>query len=148
MVLVQQQERRVATRSARPVGSRDKPPPRVPQRINGVRIRSVIRVAILAFGAVLVSIILAGIAVWWLAGSTGQLSAIEGFVADALGMQSFELPSSAILLGWIAFAAFASMIATIVVTLLALVYNRVADLVGGIEIETTPLRPVASQHGA
>lgn len=148
MVLVRDQERPVRPRKSdrRDVPRMTRAPVR--QQIHSIRIRSVLRVSMLLFAAVLTSLVLAGVVVWWMARVSGQLGALETFLADALGLEAFQLPGRLIFLGWTALAAFASMVGTALVMLLALVYNRVAELLGGIEIDSTlrPLRP--HQHQA
>lgn len=121
-------------------------PERHRQRVDRIRIRPLLRVSVLAFVVVLTSLIVAGIAAWWIARTVGSLGALEAFIAEAFALDAYVLPSGLILAGWGAFAAFASLICALMLTLVAVAYNRVAQLVGGIEVETTGVRTASAHH--
>lgn len=123
----------------------DSPGRHEPVTVNAVRIGPLLRVTgLVALGA-FVALVVGGLGAWLVARGTGRIGALESFLAEAFGVEAFSFPSGAILGAWVAFSAAALAVAATVFVLLALMYNRIAATVGGIEVEVGSR---AAQRGA
>lgn len=109
-------------------------------RINAVRMPSVVRISLLLSAAVATAVMVASVLVWWLARMAGVLGSFESFVAGALGLEAFSIPGGGVLLVWTGIVALFTIAGIAVSVLGAILYNRVAEVVGGLEVEAT-VRP-------
>jgi len=104
-------------------------------RIRALPLRPVARVAALVTASAALSLTVAGAGLWWIGRATGAVGATEDFLAEAFGMRSFAFSGPSLLLGWIVLLAASALAVTIMALLAAAVYNRSADVVGGLEVE-------------
>lgn len=118
-------------------------PQRERLRVHSLRMPSVVRVSLLVTVAVVAALLFASVLVWWLARTSGAVGSVESFVAGALGLETFSIPGRGVLLVWAGIVGFAAVAGLAATVLLTLIYNRVAELVGGIEVEAVIRRPAS-----
>lgn len=105
---------------------------------------SVFRVASLFNLSVGIVFLLAGVLLWVAGSSFGAIENIEGFM-QAVGLDDFRFVGGAILRGGLVLVLLSVVLATGFTVLLAVLYNLIADVVGGIEFsvleESAPAQP-------
>ena len=105
---------------------------------------SVFRVASLFNLSVGAVFLLAGVLLWIAGSSLGAIENIEGFM-QAVGLDDFRFVGGAIFRGGLVLVLLSVMLATGFTVLLAVLYNLIADVVGGIEFsvleESTSAQP-------
>lgn len=101
-------------------------------RIGRVRMQPLLRILAVVSAAVFAALVLAGIIVWWLARMTGSLALVNDLVGSAVGQDGFELSGTAVLSVWTVLAALLASVGAVVVALMGAIYNRAAELVGGL----------------
>jgi hypothetical protein len=136
-----------------PVGARNGPPdrpvavrsrqPRGPRVVQGRRSRRVVRridswtVFKLSFLFYLCGgliLLIAGIALWNIAGAFDVITNVEKFIQKLFDLQSFKLQADAIL-GYSAIgAAVLVLLGTGANVLMALLYNLISDVIGGVQV--------------
>jgi hypothetical protein len=77
------------------------------------------------------------VVLWFMLGSTGILSDVEGFVGELLGYENFHFLGWRILQFTILLGLLWVVSAAAVTAGLVLLYNRASAIVGGIQVETT-----------
>lgn len=87
-------------------------------------------------------LVLTGVALWWAAGQAGLLGAAESAMASTLGLESWSLPSATLLAGWVGAVVLVALLTVVVVTLLAVAFNRIGAGLGGVKVVATPGRAV------
>jgi hypothetical protein len=116
---------------------RDRRPARVRSRatIRHLDILTVIRVSVIFWLVVLVAFIVASVLLWTAADAFGSLPSIEKSVRTLFSLKSFTLhpgPVAAYTAAGGSVIAVAGTLATIVC---AVIYNLIADVVGGVRVE-------------
>ena len=122
------------------------PPPPRPRRRARPRVRkvtrvvrsvdawSVFKVALIFFLAMGVVLITAGVLLWNLAQSTGTLDNVEGFFREAFGYDTFELQSEPLFRAGLTLTALFVVAGTGLTVVMAVLFNLIADLTGGIRL--------------
>ena len=128
-----------------------------PSRRNRPRVRKVQRVvrrvdpwgvfklSLLLFVILYVVLLIAGVLLWRLAASTGTIDNIEGFVREALPLKEFTLKGDQLFRGSWAFGAIMVIGGTGFAVTMAILFNLLTDLVGGVKV--TVLEEEVLLHG-
>jgi hypothetical protein len=87
-----------------------------------------------------VIVVIAGLLLWSMAVNAGDtIDNLESFIVD-IGFEDFEFVAGDLLRGLLVFGAVLVVVGTVVTTLLAILFNLISDLVGGIRY--TVIEPV------
>jgi len=121
----------------------DAAPQRLQLRLTRIRTGSVTRAAAVLGLVVAVAVSLAGVVAWWLAARAGVVAGAEETIASGLGMESWSAPAGALLVGWIAVVAGATVLAVAFVVLLTVAFNGFARATSGLDLEAQA-RPTSS----
>lgn len=131
------------------------PPPPQPRRRARPRVRkvtrivrsvdawSVFKVALIFFIAMGVVLMTAGILLWNLAQSTGTLDNVEGFFQEAFNYDTFELQSEPLFRAGLVLTALFIVAGTGLTVVMAVLFNLIADLTGGIRLTVLEREVVA-----
>jgi Transmembrane domain of unknown function (DUF3566) len=131
------------------------PPPPRPRRRARPRVRkvtrvvrsvdawSVFKVALVFFTAMGVVLLTAGVLLWNLAQTTGTLDNVEGFFREAFQYDSFKLQSEPIFRAGLTLIALFIVIGTGLSVVMAVLFNLIADLTGGIRLTVLEREVVA-----
>jgi hypothetical protein len=124
-------------RAARPAG--DAPPPaarsrRVRRVIRRVDASTVLRVSALFYASLLVVWLVAGVVLWLAATVTGVMDNIDTFIAKLFALQSFHFSVTQVLRGSVVGGVVLVALGTGINVVAAVLYNLIADVVGGVEI--------------
>jgi hypothetical protein len=131
------------------------PPPPKPQRRTRPRVRkvtrvvrsvdawSVFKVAAIFFVAMGVVIITAGVLLWNLAQSTGTLDNVEGFFREAFNYDTFKLQSDPLFHALLTLTVLFVVAGTGLAVVMAVLFNLIADLTGGIRVTVLEREVVA-----
>jgi hypothetical protein len=93
---------------------------------------SVFRVAALFNLSVGIVFLLAGVLLWLAGSAVGAIENVEGFM-QAIGLDDFRFVAGAIFRGGLLLVLLAVALATGFTVLLSVLYNLIADVVGGVE---------------
>ena len=112
---------------------------------------SVLKVSALFFTTFTLVVVLAGV-ILWVAGSVlGAVDSVESFMV-AIGFEGFQFVGAQLLRGFVAAGLVIVVLGTGFSVLMAVVYNLISDLVGGIQLtvleEDTRPRPVDRPEAA
>ena len=133
------------------------PPPPRPRRRARPRVRkvtrivrsvdawSVFKVALVFFTAMGVVLLTAGVLLWNLAQTTGTLDNVEGFFREAFQYDSFKLQSEPIFRAGLTLIALFVVIGTGLSVVMAVLFNLIADLTGGIRLTVLEREVVARE---
>jgi hypothetical protein len=133
------------------------PPPPRPRRRARPRVRkvtrivrsvdawSVFKVAFIFFLAMGVVLITAGVLLWNLAQSTGTLDNVEGFFREAFGYDTFELQSEPLFRAGLTLTALFVVAGTGLTVVMAVLFNLIADLTGGIRLTVLEREVIARE---
>lgn len=107
---------------------------------------SVLKFSLVFYACVLVVVLVAGIVLWLLASVTGVVGNIEKFIGDLFALENFRFKALQILEASMLGGAVLALLGSGLNVLAALLYNLIAESVGGIEVtvsdEDTPPRAV------
>jgi uncharacterized membrane protein len=95
---------------------------------------TVTRASLLLYLALLIVFLVAGVMLWLIAGLTGTLDAVEEAIATTVAFDSFSFVGFQLFVGTALIGLIMSLVGTGVNTLIAVLYNLISDVVGGIEI--------------
>jgi hypothetical protein len=131
------------------------PPPPRPRRRARPRVRkvtrvvrsvdawSVFKVAIVFFTAMGVVLLTAGVLLWNLAQTTGTLDNVEGFFREAFQYDTFKLQSEPVFKAGLTLIALFVVVGTGLSVVVAVLFNLIADLTGGIRLTVLEREVVA-----
>ena len=114
---------------------------------------SVLKVSALFFFTFTLVLVLAGVLLWTAGSVLGAVESVESFM-QAIGFEDFRFVGTQLLRGFIAAGLVIVVLGTGFSVLMAVVYNLISDLVGGIQLtvleeDTRPVRaPSASRQPA
>jgi hypothetical protein len=132
-----------ARRFSRP---RAAPARRVRRVVRQVDTWTVFRVSVLFYLSMLVVVLVAGSLLWAVASAAGVTHNFEKFIKDLFSLDSFHFAGSAILQATGVGGLVLVLIGTGCNVLVAVIYNLISDVVGGIEVtvleEDSSPRPV------
>ena len=117
----------------------DAPPPagrsrRVRRVIRRVDALTVLRVSGLFYASLLVVWLVAGVVLWLAATVTGVMDNIDTFIAKLFALQSFHFSVTQVLRGSVLGGIVLVALGTGINVVAAVLYNLIADVVGGVEI--------------
>jgi hypothetical protein len=105
----------------------------------------VLKFSALLYVCLFVMLLVAGVILWVVGGATGARQAVERFFGDLLGSKDFHLLGDKLLAGAVVGGAVLVVVGTAANTLLAVLYNLISDVLGGIDVTLTdddePPRP-------
>lgn len=110
-------------------------PTRTRATVRHLRIASVVRVSIIFWLVMLAAVVVASVLLWTFADAFGSLPSIEKSIQTLFSLKSFKLHP-----GQVAFYTFlgglvVSIAGVVANVLFALIYNLIADVVGGIKVD-------------
>lgn len=103
--------------------------------VTGLDARSVFRLSLALYLAVLGVTLVGWAALWTLLSLTGVLGNIEGFIGELLGYEDFEFLFWRVLQVFVLIGLVWVLVAAATTTLVAALYNRVSRMVGGVDLE-------------
>jgi hypothetical protein len=116
---------------------------RRPRVVQGRRSRRVVRridtwtvlkLSFLFYLCVALVVMIAGVALWNIAAAFDVITNVEKFIRQLFDLQTFKLRSR-VILGWSAVGAgVLVLLGTGINVLIALLYNLIADVVGGVQV--------------
>lgn len=109
-------------------------PRRVRRVIRRIDAWTVLRVSALFYASLLVVWLVAGVVLWLAATVTGVMDNIDTFIAKLFALQSFHFSVAQVLRGSVLGGVVLVALGTGVNVVAAVLYNLVADVVGGVEI--------------
>jgi hypothetical protein len=106
---------------------------------------SVLKVSSLFFASLVLVLLIAGILLWAGGSAVGAVESVEKFMR-AIGFEDFRFVGTQLLRGFTAAGLVFVLLGTGLSVLIAVIYNLISDLVGGIELTVLEedLRPAAS----
>ena len=127
----QKRERQPSTGSGRPAPAAHR---RVRRVIRHVDALTVFKVSGLFYGSLLIVWLVAGVVLWLAATVTGVMDNIDSFIAKLFALQSFHFSVTQVLRGSVLGGIVLVALGTGVNLVAAVLYNLIADVVGGVEI--------------
>ncbi|HZN13650.1 MAG TPA: DUF3566 domain-containing protein [Acidimicrobiales bacterium] len=108
---------------------------------------SVLKFSVLLYLSFYLVIVVAAVVLWTLATVVGVVDNIERFIAGLFALESFRFDALAIFRGLTVGGLVVVMIGTGANVLLAVLYNLISDVVGGVEVEIDDRKPeMAPRH--
>jgi hypothetical protein len=106
---------------------------------------SVLKVSALFFLSLVLVLLIAGVILWAAGSSVGAIGSVEKFMR-AIGFEDFRFVGTQLLRGFTAAGLVLVLLGTGLSVLVAVIYNLISDVVGGIELTVLEedLRPVAA----
>ena len=106
---------------------------------------SVLKVSSLFFASLVLVLLIAGILLWAGGSAVGAIESVEKFMR-AIGFEDFRFVGTQLLRGFTAAGLVFVLLGTGLSVLVAVIYNLISDLVGGIELTVLEedVRPVAA----
>ena len=114
------------------------------QTIRSVDLWSVLKVSICFYLCALITMLVAGVLLWWIASAAGVISSVESFVGDLVNNKDFRLLSWEVLRAATLIGLVVVCLLTVVTVLAAAFYNLFSDLLGGIEVTVVEQEEVSS----
>jgi hypothetical protein len=124
--------------------SRPAPRPTPPQRpararharrvLRRIEPWTVLRFSMLFYASLLVVFLVAGVLLWIVASLTGVVDNVETFIKDLFALDSFRFVGFKLLLGTVLGGAVLVVLGTGLNMLMAVLYNLISDVVGGVEV--------------
>jgi hypothetical protein len=110
---------------------------------------SVLKVSALFFASLVLVLLIAGILLWAAGSVVGAIEGVEKFMR-AIGFEDFRFVGTQLLRGFTAAGLVLVLLGTGLSVLVAVIYNLISDLVGGIELTVLEedLRPAATSATA
>jgi len=111
---------------------------------------SVLKVSLLFYLCLFIVLMVAGVVLWNIAAAAGTISDIEGFFKDAGAFQTFSFDGPTIFRASVLIGLILVIAGTGINVLLAVLFNLISDLVGGVRItviEEESARPVTQTQG-
>lgn len=120
-----------ATGDGRPPVTRARRVRRIVRRVDAW---TVLKVSVLFYGSLLVVWLVAGVVLWMAATVTGVMDNIDTFIAKLFALQSFHFSVAQVLRGSVLGGIVLVALGTGINVVAAVLYNLIADVVGGVEI--------------
>jgi Transmembrane domain of unknown function (DUF3566) len=95
---------------------------------------SVFKISVLFWAAAYVILLVAGVLLWNLAYSTGTVSNVEGFIRNLFGLKKFAFDGKKIFHASYILGAFLAVAGTGLFVTIAVLFNLISDLVGGVRV--------------
>ena len=114
---------------------------RVRRVVRKVDAWSVFKVSALFYASVLVVWLVAGTVLWLAASLTGVMDNVDKFIAKLFALESFHFSVTQVLRGSVLGGIVLVALGTAVNVVAAVLYNLIADVVGGVEISVLEEEP-------
>jgi hypothetical protein len=95
---------------------------------------SVLRFSVLFYASLMVVFMVAGLLLWTAAAATGVVDNIETFIKELFALDSFHFRALIILQATVLGGIVLVLVGTGLNVLMAVLYNLISDVVGGVEI--------------
>ena len=95
---------------------------------------SVLRISALFYLSLFLVVLVAGVGLWLVATATGARHNVERFVGDLLSSNDFHFLGLQILRAATLVGLVLVVVATVANVLMAILYNLISDVIGGIEV--------------
>ena len=95
---------------------------------------SVLKLALLFYFCVWAMVVVSGVLIWGVAVSSGTVENVEGFIARLLSFEEFTFNSDQIFRLFAMGGLIMVFLATAITAILAVLFNLISDLIGGIRI--------------
>lgn len=122
----------------RPAAPRGRPDVRGGRRVHRVIRRiepmSVLKVSMLFYACVFVMLLVAGIVLWLVAAAAGVVGNVETFIGDLFALEEFKFEAMQILRASLLGGVVLVLLGTAANILAVMLFNLIADLVGGVEV--------------
>lgn len=120
----------------------------VERLVRGIRLWSVLRVSLVFYTCLWLVTTVAGVILWRMALSGGLLDNAESFLAEMLSLESFSIDGGTVLRASL-FAGVVFVVAgTAMTVLVALLFNLISELTGGIRLAVVELETARPVTGA
>lgn len=122
------------------------PTPAAPHRrvrrvVRKVDAWTVLKVSVLFYASLLVVWLVAGVVLWLAASVTGVMDNIDKFIAKLFALQSFHFSVVQVLRGSVLGGIVLVVLGACINVVAAVLYNLIADVVGGVEISVLEEEP-------
>ena len=124
---------------------------RVQRIVRRVDAWSVMKISFIFFIVMYLVLLVAGVLLWAFAVGTGTIDNVENFIEQLFALDSFSFVGAQILRASIIGGALLVVAGTFTTTVLAVLFNLISDLVGGVRftvVEEQVLRPVSPSRPA
>jgi hypothetical protein len=124
---------------------------RVQRIVRRVDAWSVMKISFIFFIVMYLVLLVAGVLLWAFAVGTGTIDNVENFIEQLFALDSFSFVGAQILRASIIGGALLVVAGTFTTTVLAVLFNLISDLVGGVRftvVEEQVLRPVSPPRPA
>jgi hypothetical protein len=118
---------------------------KVTRIVRSVDAWSVFKVAIVFFTSMGVVLLTAGVLLWNLAQTTGTLDNVEGFFREAFQYDTFKLESEPVFKAGLTLIVLFIIVGTGMSVVMAVLFNLIADLTGGIRLTVLEREVVARE---
>jgi hypothetical protein len=95
---------------------------------------SVLKVSVLFYACVFVVLLVAGVVLWIVASAAGVVGNVETFIGDLFALDQFHFEAFQILRAAFVGGAVLVVLGSALNVLAAMLFNLIADLVGGVEL--------------
>ena len=116
--------------------------------VTRVRPTSVLRFSVLLYVSVWVILLVAGICLWLAASVLGVRANVESLAADLFASETFSFKSMQMLRASLLGGAAIVGLGTVANVVLAVLYNLISDLVGGVRVVLQEVPPEGGAHAA
>jgi hypothetical protein len=114
---------------------------RVRRVVRKVDAWTVLKVSVLFYASLLVVWLVAGVVLWLAASVTGVMDNIDKFIAKLFALQSFHFSVVQVLRGSVLGGIVLVVLGACINVVAAVLYNLIADVVGGVEISVLEEEP-------
>lgn len=108
------------------------------QVVRRVSVWSVLKVSLIFYLLVLAVLVIAGVALWNVASDFGVINSLDKLVRSLFALSSFTLHPLAALAWGTAVGGGLCLLGVLVNVVVALLYNLISDMVGGVRVTLTP----------
>jgi hypothetical protein len=120
---------------------------KVTRVIRRVQPWSVLKVSVVLYLCLWLVLTVAGVILWQVARATGTLDNLEDFLASALADTSFTIDGRGVLLASLTGGVVLVFAGTALTVLLAILFNLVSELTGGVRVSVVELETAAPVEG-
>ncbi len=100
------------------------------------------RFSLLLYGCGLVVFMVAFVGMWLVASGTGSIPSIENFITQLFALKKFTFRPLQLGLATFAIGVIGVFVATLLTTVTGVLYNLIADVVGGVELTVLEEEPL------
>lgn len=112
---------------------------------------SVLKVSALFWASLCAVVVLAGVMLWIVGSAIGVVDNVENVIEGVLGFKDFSFAGGQLLRALVGVGIMLSILGSGFAVFVAVIYNLISDIVGGIQLtvlEEEPVRAIAPTNGA